>query len=106
VAPSRAQCLARRLAGGACVLYLAFLPALLLTFVDALEYGISPALVAALTLPILALVLMAGSFVVAVRAWGAAGWSRAGRVHYGLVLLAAAGATWLLHTWNLLGFRF
>jgi CubicO group peptidase (beta-lactamase class C family) len=96
----------RWLAGAAAVLYLLFLPGLLMTIGAALDQGATAALLAVLTLPLLGSMLLAGSCVAALRSWPRAGWGIAARADYALVVLAGVGYLWLLNTWNLLGFRF
>ncbi len=93
------------LAGGAAALELAFLPGMLLTFEEAVNFGASPGLMAALALPVAAGALMLASLAAAARGWRSGRWGLVARAHYGLVLLATIGYTWWLHSWNLLGAR-
>ncbi|NNJ12746.1 beta-lactamase family protein [Chloroflexales bacterium ZM16-3] len=106
---SSAHRLSIQLAGGAIALYLLFLPMIILVAPEAISVGAEGGLRAAmrtvLCLPLLGGALLLGSALTAVRAWGLAGWSRLGRAHYLLVLLAGVGYLWFLNTWNLLGFR-
>jgi CubicO group peptidase (beta-lactamase class C family) len=96
------------LAGGACALGLLAVPALLFTVPGAIVVGTNPALAlrGALLLPLIGGALLLGSVVAAVRTWENPGWGRWWRVHYVVTLLAGGGYLWLLHSWNLLGFRF
>ncbi|HMQ30225.1 MAG TPA: serine hydrolase domain-containing protein [Chloroflexaceae bacterium] len=91
------------MAGGAAALALLFLPATLLTVPEAISFGATPGLRAALALPVLSAALLAGSALVALRAWPRLSWGRVRRGHYLLVVLAGLAYLWLLQTWNLLG---
>jgi CubicO group peptidase (beta-lactamase class C family) len=93
------------LAGAAAALALLFPPAALLTMPEAISFGATPGLRAALTMPLLAGALLAGSALTALRAWPRLGWGRARGGHYLLVALAGLAYLWLLHIWNLLGFQ-
>lgn len=93
------------LAGGAAALSLLFLPAVLVTVPEAISFGATPGLRGALTLPPLAGALLAGSALIALRAWPRLGWGRVRRGHYLLVALAGLAYLWLLHSWNLLGLQ-
>jgi hypothetical protein len=104
-AASPAERATRWLAWGATLLALLFLPGLLMSVGPAIEQGATVALLAVLSLPILAGALLAASSVAATRAWPQAGWGRWWRAHYLLVVLAGLGYLWLLNSWNLLGYR-
>ncbi|HOL16655.1 MAG TPA: serine hydrolase domain-containing protein [Bacillota bacterium] len=73
---------------------------------NAFFYGVPPAVVALLILPLIAAALAAGAAWMAARAWQKGFWSLAGRIHYSLVSLALILFIPFLHYWNLLGFRF
>lgn len=90
--------------GGACALALLFPIALVLTFEEALLYGVTPALKVALILPLAAFVFAIGAFFLAAKNWKTMNGS--GRIYYGSVMAAmVAFAGWLSY-WNLLGWRF
>ena len=93
-----------RLLAGACVLALTFPVGLLRTFEEALLYGVTPALIAVLSLPLLAIALAGGVFIFALRGWAALG--AVGRIHYGAVVAAIVGFVGWLSYWNLLGWKF
>jgi hypothetical protein len=92
------------LLAGACVLALAFPGGLMFTLGEALLYGVTSALIAALTLPLLAVALAGGAFFFALRGWAALG--VVGHVHYGVVMAAMVAFVGWLSYWNLLGWRF
>jgi hypothetical protein len=92
------------LLAGACLLALVFLLGLALTLKEALLYGVTPALIGVLTLPILALVLAAASLFFVRNGWDAMG--MVARLHYAAILVAMIAYGWWLYEWNLLGFRF
>ena len=46
--------------------------------------------------------LMVGLLVLTVRAWLDGFWSLAGRVHFTLVVAAAAAFIWLMYSWGVL----
>jgi hypothetical protein len=100
-APNR---VVRWLLGGACVLALAFPVGLMLTLGEALLYGVTPALIAVLSLPLLAIALAGGAFFLALRGWAALG--MAGRIHHAAVMAAMVTFIGWLSYWNLLGWRF
>lgn len=102
VTPSAARAVSW-MAGGAAALALLFLPAVLLTVPEAISFGATPGLRAAFALPPLSGALLAGSALVALRAWPRLGWGQVRRGHYLLVVLAGLAYLWLLHSWNLLG---
>jgi CubicO group peptidase (beta-lactamase class C family) len=58
-----------------------------------------------LVLPQLVALLSILSAVAAVRSWRRRWWGLASRLHYSLVALASAALVWLLHFWNILGYR-
>jgi hypothetical protein len=60
---------------------------------------------AVLVLPLLGTLLAGGVVAGAALAWWRGWWSLPARLHYTAVALAAAGFTWLLAAWNLLGVR-
>ena len=60
---------------------------------------------AALTLPVLAVVLTVGAVVVAVRQWRRGEGTRGARLRYDAVVAVALLFAWSLNQWNLLGWR-
>ena len=95
--------LAQWLLATACLLGLLFPLGLLLTLENALLYGVTPALIGVLALPLLASACAIGSLVVW-RNWRASGW--VDKLHYGAVLVAMVVFVGWLNYWNLLGFHF
>jgi CubicO group peptidase (beta-lactamase class C family) len=95
------------LAGGVALMNLAFAAGLVLLLSDfrRIVHGVSPALTALLAMALLAALLSAGVVALALLAWRDRYWGVAGRLHYTLVALAAAGFVLWLNHWNLLGFR-
>jgi CubicO group peptidase (beta-lactamase class C family) len=105
--PTTALGRARRLLAFAVALYLLFVLGLVVLAADAITYGVTPALLVVLLLPLAATALVAASLFFAARGWQDQAWGGAiGRVHYGSVVLAAAIMAGWLYAWNLLGFRF
>ena len=68
-----------------------------------LLFGLPPETAPLFAVPWVAMVLTAGLLWLTVLAWKDGYWSLAGRVHYTLVVAAAAGFIWLLYRWSLLG---
>jgi CubicO group peptidase (beta-lactamase class C family) len=58
-----------------------------------------------LLLPQIVALLAVLSAVAAVRSWRSRWWGLVVRLHYSLVALASASLVWLLHFWNILGYR-
>ena len=58
-----------------------------------------------LVLPQLVALLSLLSVVAAVRSWRSRWWGPMARLHYSVVALASVGIVWLLHFWNILGYR-
>ena len=73
---------------------------------DAFIYGVPPAVIVLLILPLAAAALTISSLWVAAGAWSHRCWTLAGRLHYSLVVLSLLLFIPFLHYWNLLGFRF
>jgi CubicO group peptidase (beta-lactamase class C family) len=95
---------AQWLLASACALALLFPLGLLLTMEGALLYGVTPALMAVLSLPLIAIAFTAGSLFIAWR--NRRQITMAGRIPYGVLLVTMAAFVGWLHVWNLLGFRF
>lgn len=68
-------------------------------------YGLAPALMAALVIPLITVPLTALLLVLAALAWRRRFWSLAGRIHYTLVALSAVAFTWSLAYLNMIGFH-
>lgn len=66
----------------------------------------SKKLVAALTLPLIAIPLTAIALVFAFHLWSRRAWSWLGRLHYTAAVLGALAFLSVLHYWKLLGYRF
>jgi CubicO group peptidase (beta-lactamase class C family) len=88
----------------ACLLALLFPIGLLLTVEESLLYGVSVALIAVLSMPLVAIVLSLGTLFLLLRGWREA-WLLE-RIHYGTFLVAMIAFVGWLHYWNLLGYRF
>ena len=58
-----------------------------------------------LVLPQLVAILSLLSVVAAVRSWRNGWWGLLARLHYSVVALASTSLVWLLHSWNILGYR-
>ncbi len=69
-------------------------------------YGVPPVVVGLLCGPFITTALTGLLPIFMAQAWARNYWSRAGRLHYALVTLAALGFIPFLIYWNLLGFRF
>jgi CubicO group peptidase (beta-lactamase class C family)/pimeloyl-ACP methyl ester carboxylesterase len=87
----------------ACALAVIFPLGLLLTMEGALLYGVTPALIAVLSLPLIAIAFAAASLCFAWRNWRQI--PVRGRVPYGVLLVTMVAFVSWLHVWNLLGFR-
>jgi CubicO group peptidase (beta-lactamase class C family) len=68
--------------------------------------GVTPALAAILALPVLSLALALPLPVLSARAWRRRSGALSGRIHFSAVTLALLVFFALLHTWNLLGWRY
>lgn len=68
-----------------------------------LLFGLPPEAAPLFEAPRVAAVLTAGRLWLTLLAWKDGYWSLAGRVHYRLVVAAAAGFIWLLYSWGLMG---
>jgi proline iminopeptidase len=97
--------LAWGLLAAACALGLLFLLGLLLTAEPSLLYGVTPAFLAVLALPLIALALAGASVVVTALTWQNGGWAPIPLAFYGIGVAAMAVFAWWLHYWNLLGWR-
>jgi CubicO group peptidase (beta-lactamase class C family) len=71
-----------------------------------LVYGVPPAAIALLAIPLITLAGLLGILLYAVLAWSSAQWSWRDRLHYSLVAAAAIAFIGLASYWNLLGFKF
>ncbi|MFP4081149.1 MAG: serine hydrolase domain-containing protein [Candidatus Aminicenantes bacterium] len=99
---------ARWLAGSMSMLNVLFLIGLVATLSDPMQvsYGVPTLLKVFLVIPIISIVLGVGTLIFTIFAWKNRYWLGCARVHYTLVLLAAAVFMWFLYYWNLLGFQF
>ena len=68
-----------------------------------LRFGLPPEAAPLFWVPWVAVALTAGVLWLAFLAWKDGFWSMAGRIHFTLVAVAAAGFIWLLVSWGLLG---
>jgi CubicO group peptidase (beta-lactamase class C family) len=98
--------LAHILAGAVGALFVLFTLGLLLSNPGDIIYGVTPALVFALTLGLIGVILTVGVVICAVVVWREHIWTLAGRIFYTLVTLAAVAFVAELALWNLLGYRF
>ncbi|HTJ37149.1 MAG TPA: serine hydrolase domain-containing protein [Dactylosporangium sp.] len=106
VASSRAWRTARWLAGGACLLGLAFLVLLALTLAGDTSdflYGAPLSFRLLLVLPMLVLAAYAAAIAATVRGWDSA--RLAARMHQVAALGGLAALTWFLWQWNLIGWQ-
>jgi len=105
--PAAALRWARGLMALASALYFLFAVGLIVQAADAITYGVTPALIVVLALPIAATALVPASLIFAAWGWHDQAWGGViGRAHYGGVILAAAVMAGWLYEWNLLGFWF
>jgi CubicO group peptidase (beta-lactamase class C family) len=86
--------------------YLAILVGLgiVLTDVNSIAYGVTPALKGLLLTSQLGAALAGLTVIACVIAWKQRYWRLSGRLHYTLVALAGIGMTWFFYYWNLLTF--
>jgi CubicO group peptidase (beta-lactamase class C family) len=97
---------ARWLAFGLCTMNVLFMGLVtVLTSVYPIHFGVPAGVKVLFVLPLLTTGMTVALPIFGARAWSKS-WSAPGRVHYGLVMLAALAYTWFLHYWNLLGFQF
>jgi CubicO group peptidase (beta-lactamase class C family) len=99
---------ARVLAWAVCVLDLLFVVgmAMVISSDEVMAYGVSPLLLAVLSVPLLSVAFTAGVLVHAALAWKRSYWGVFGRLHYSVVALSALTFIALLGYYNLLGFQF
>ncbi len=99
---------ARWLAWVMSLLFVVFLIGMISTLSDVWEisYGVPSSLKVLLVLPLISAVLALGVLIFTILAWKNKYWFGCGRLHYTLILVAAAVFIWFLNYWNLLGFRF
>ena len=105
--------LARVIAGAVAALNLFFVVTFVLLLLRVLRegagefnFGVPPAVVALLYIPLISTVLTLPLPVFAAMVWKRRCWSLPGRVHYTLVAMTAIGFLPFLYYWNLLGFQF
>jgi hypothetical protein len=98
--------IARRLAGVASLLGLAFLIAVLAYVIwgDFL-FGVPPSFTLLLVIPILMLLASAAALGYTVTGWRASGSSVIGRIHQVALLAGLTALTWFLWQWNLIGWH-
>ena len=73
---------------------------------EVMAYGVSPLLLAVLSVPLLSVAFTASVLVHAALAWKRSYWGVFGRLHYSLVALSALTFVAVLGYYNLLGFQF
>jgi CubicO group peptidase (beta-lactamase class C family) len=88
------------------IIFVAGLILLIINDPNGIEFSIPPALVALLILAMISSFLTIGVISSTVLIWWRHFWSRAQRIHYTLVALAALAFVVELAYWNLLGFHF
>ena len=98
---------ARWTAGGMSAFFLLFLAGLAIAASDLEQfyYGVPLMFKVSLAFTVAGAVLAVGALVFTVIAWRKKYWTGCARIHYTLILLAAAGFLWFLNFWNLLGWR-
>ncbi len=94
-------------AGGLSVLYLVFFIGIAVTVSDVMKllFGVPTEVKILLALPLVSALLTIPAIVFMIRSWIRKYWTRCGRLHYTLIVLASIAVLWFLNFWNLLGYK-
>jgi CubicO group peptidase (beta-lactamase class C family) len=97
----------RWVAGSMSILYIIFFIGLALSISDEMKliFGVPTEVKVLLALPLIAALLTLVALFFMATAWIKKHWTRCGRLHYTLVVLASIATLWFLNFWNLLGYK-